>query len=43
MKKGQAYFCRIENMQLRNPRMVGFGISNNKPTKQLLHMPPDVL
>ena len=24
----QAYFCRIENMQLRNPRMAGFGISN---------------
>ena len=26
----QAYFCRIENMQLRNPRMVGFGISNKQ-------------
>lgn len=27
----QAYFQRIEEMKLRNPRMVGFGISN-KPT-----------
>ncbi len=23
-----AYFCRINNMNLRNPRLVGFGISN---------------
>lgn len=26
----QAYFRRIENMQLRNPRMIGFGISNKQ-------------
>jgi len=25
----QAYFSRINAMQLRNPRMIGFGISNN--------------
>ncbi|KAA6318139.1 Tryptophan synthase alpha chain, partial [termite gut metagenome] len=24
----QAYFKRIEDMQLKNPRVVGFGISN---------------
>ena len=29
----QAYFRRINNMQLRNPRMIGFGISN----QQTLH------
>lgn len=29
----QAYFCRIENMQLRNPRMAGFGISNKQTYK----------
>lgn len=26
----QAYFRRINNMQLRNPRMIGFGISNQQ-------------
>ena len=26
----QAYFQRIEKMQLRNPRMIGFGISNKQ-------------
>ena len=26
----QAYFQRIEELQLRNPRMVGFGISNRQ-------------
>ena len=26
----QAYFRRIDNMQLRNPRMIGFGISNKQ-------------
>lgn len=27
-KQKQTYFQRIENMNLRNPRMIGFGISN---------------
>lgn len=26
----QAYFKRIENMKLHNPRMIGFGISNKQ-------------
>ena len=26
----QAYFKRIEAMQLKNPRMIGFGISNRQ-------------
>ena len=26
----QAYFSRINNMQLKNPRMIGFGISNRQ-------------
>jgi tryptophan synthase alpha chain len=26
----QAYFQRINNMNLRNPRMIGFGISNKQ-------------
>ena len=26
----QEYFRRIENMNLRNPRMIGFGISNRQ-------------
>ena len=26
----QAYFRRINAMQLRNPRMIGFGISNRQ-------------
>lgn len=26
--KKQAYFSRVNHMQLRNPRMIGFGISN---------------
>ena len=29
----QAYFRRINNMQLRNPRMIGFGISNAQTLK----------
>ena len=29
-EKKQAYFRRIDQMQLRNPRMIGFGISNRQ-------------
>ena len=29
----QAYFERINAMQLRNPRMIGFGISNRQTLK----------
>ena len=29
-KQKQAYFRRIDEMQLRNPRMIGFGISNKQ-------------
>ena len=29
----QAYFRRIDQMQLRNPRMIGFGISNRQTLK----------
>ena len=29
----QAYFQRIDQMQLRNPRMIGFGISNKQTLK----------
>jgi tryptophan synthase alpha chain len=29
-EKKQAYFRRINEMQLRNPRMIGFGISNRQ-------------
>ena len=29
----QAYFRRINGMQLRNPRMIGFGISNQQTLK----------
>lgn len=32
----QAYFQRINNMQLRNPRLIGFGISN-KATLEAAH------
>lgn len=28
-----AYFCHINSMQLRNPRMIGFGISNEQTLK----------
>ena len=28
--KKQAYFSRVNYMQLRNPRMIGFGISNRQ-------------
>ena len=29
----QEYFKRIEDMNLRNPRMIGFGISNRRTYK----------
>lgn len=29
-EKKQAYFSRVNHMQLRNPRMIGFGISNRQ-------------
>jgi tryptophan synthase alpha chain len=29
-EKKQAYFRRINNMGLRNPRLIGFGISNKE-------------
>ena len=48
-KDQEAYFSRIANMNLKNPQIVGFGISNNEtfnqatnkasnqPTNQLTH------